>query len=892
MSNTNGTLTPPIPQHSTEPTSGAKRKRSESSAQPQSSNQSTSNAATSSGTTTRDQQTFRDMLEVLKRHDTTPSILEHTLGTKADASNSDEPTAKRLKLVDGEAGDTIALRVRSGAYATLSDLERDISAACSEVIAPIKAKERTKNGLLHGRLPPDDVKALRRVAAFEHIAKGIIKREAQDAMQEGASTAGTESSVKNEHMFNGIKREPGISPAPTLGPNSRTVLTLFGNAPGPRQLFSSLQHAAPVNGEDTVNAETMLSLKRNVTLHLATYSHLPQTYHNSNRQERTGILSHAAAASLVSGEVLPKPSRKNGYTVQSLTVGGWLSYGGIDAVKEPTSPASKRKQRDRALSSGESGKPAPEELTQESEAKEEALFRAAYSSFAPSHDNTKALVPTEVKSQVWWHKVGRKRYDEHFAIDPALEEPSAKSIIQEEEVADGVDEAEQFKNTIDNFDEDTVKIDHVLSVARDEERDTEQVLREVSELLQTLSSYQRIRNMFLASGSRTPASPSPLLSAMVGTPTEPTVEEINTYRSLRSRLAELVDKLPPYVVAKLDGEQLEDLRVSKMILMEGKEYHGTMEEDTLTRTQRGTAMAAAAGLIRPTANANSYTPAANSYGRTPSVSTASRPAPAAATYASTRTPAPGYGQRYAGGQSQGYGNYGTPNAPATAPRPSYTQMAAYNQANRPPAQQQSYGQANGQQYGARPAYGQQYGQSTPQTQPQMRSGYPATNPSMYQNRAQNSSAYTQGGAAGSPYARSASPSTAARPATYNGPTYTQPRPAHGTTPANPSQPGQPVRNGQYYNGQQPGSGRATPNNYPAQGQTTSSVGPSGFHSSSMTADQQHVMMERQRAQLAQQPQARLAAQASQADMGRQGSGTPQPSAAAQDGRANGAPMVA
>lgn len=817
--------------------------------------------------------------------------------------------------MDGEAGDTIALRVRSGAYATLSDLERDISAACSEVIAPIKAKERTKNGLLHGRLPPDDVKALRRVAAFEHIAKGIIKREAQDAMQEGASTAGTESSVKNEHMFNGIKREPGISPAPTLGPNSRTVLTLFGNAPGPRQLFSSLQHAAPVNGEDTVNAEVPLEelglsnmltatkilplraddaiaqKKRNPTFGdifppPANLSQLQPPRANRHSLPRSGSIS------LVSGEVLPKPSRKNGYTVQSLTVGGWLSYGGIDAVKEPTSPASKRKQRDRALSSGESGKPAPEELTQESEAKEEALFRAAYSSFAPSHDNTKALVPTEVKSQVWWHKVGRKRYDEHFAIDPALEEPSAKSIIQEEEVADGVDEAEQFKNTIDNFDEDTVKIDHVLSVARDEERDTEQVLREVSELLQTLSSYQRIRNMFLASGSRTPASPSPLLSAMVGTPTEPTVEEINTYRSLRSRLAELVDKLPPYVVAKLDGEQLEDLRVSKMILMEGKEYHGTMEEDTLTRTQRGTAMAAAAGLIRPTANANSYTPAANSYGRTPSVSTASRPAPAAATYASTRTPAPGYGQRYAGGQSQGYGNYGTPNAPATAPRPSYTQMAAYNQANRPPAQQQSYGQANGQQYGARPAYGQQYGQSTPQTQPQMRSGYPATNPSMYQNRAQNSSAYTQGGAAGSPYARSASPSTAARPATYNGPTYTQPRPAHGTTPANPSQPGQPVRNGQYYNGQQPGSGRATPNNYPAQGQTTSSVGPSGFHSSSMTADQQHVMMERQRAQLAQQPQARLAAQASQADMGRQGSGTPQPSAAAQDGRANGAPMVA
>lgn len=68
----------------------------------------------------------------------------------------------------------------------------------------------------------------------------------------------------------------------------------------------------------------------------------------------------------------------------------------------------------------------------------------------------------------------------------------------------------------------------------------------------------------------------------------------------------------------------------------------------------------------------------------------------------------------------------------------------------------------------------------------------------------------------------------------------------------------------------------------------------------MTSEQQQLMIERQRAQLAMQPQARMAAQAAQAaqaDANRQGSGTPQPPAAAGaqtngDGRNGGTPMVA
>lgn len=745
----------------------------------------------------------------------------------------------------------------------MDELEEDIKDACTALTDPIKKKER-QNG---SRMPLEDLKALQRITAFEHLAADLLSRQRQ-AKNPLAKEEGDKSSDK-------IKLEP-VDLISSTAHNGKTVLSLFGNAPTQKQLFSSLQQGSrELTGADVsleqlglpnmLTATRILPLQSDDTsvskLSKPTFADVftpaavppfnaPKPIrHSSNR---------TSSISWVTGDAPVKPSRKGGYTVQPLTVGSWLDYGGMDTNKESSS--SKKKRRESVLSAGEPVKPVEDTSPAGLLAQEEALFRAAYSSFAPSRDDSKALVPEETKDRVWWHKVGQKRFDKHFVLDPALEEPGFPVALDEptkhddgEVTLGSVDELKEMEEAIQSFDDEAFRPPNILAPTKEEDRNTEKTLKTISELIETLSSYQRMRNSYVPSTSRNPTSPSPLLTANLGTISR---DENETYQTLRSRLAELISQLPPYAVAKLDGEQLEDLAISKTIIIEGKDYRGTMEEDQLTRMIRSSQAAVGmASVARPTSGND-----AAIYGRTPSIGGASRSTHAPPSYyAGARTPAANL--------SRPPPNY---NATATAPRQSYTNAASYNTpASRPAA----YNQTNGQQYYGRPStYGQQYGQATPQPPSQARPGFQPPNQPQQQSRAVNNTA----GMTGSPYTAQA--------------VYTQPRPTYGQAP-----PTQQRSNGPTYPpaGQPSNSGRATSTNYTPQPQTPSALGPSGFHSS-MTSEQQQLMIERQRAQLALQPQARMAAQA---DASKQGSATPQPPAAAGaqtngDGRNGGTPMVA
>lgn len=798
------------------------------------------------------------------RYDPTPSVLNHIL---PDASHNDSSSnarsVKRTKLADGQPAPSIAARLQQALYHSLDELEQDVKDACTALADSIKTKDR-QNAL---RIPIDDMKALQRISAFQHLVIDMLSRE-RDSTNPAAK-------LEVNKSRDNIKLEPTDSLAPTAQ-NGNTVLSLFGNAPTQKQLFSSLQQGSrDITGADAsleqlglpnmLTATKLLPLQSNdpssakqvkstfadvfIPSALPPFNPPKPIRHSSTR---------TASISFVTGDAPVKPSRKSGYTLQPLTVGSWLDYGGTDTNKESSS--SRRKRRESVLSATEPVKPVEDTSPAGLLAQEEALFRAAYSSFAPSRDDSKALVPEETKDRVWWHKIGQKRFEKHFVLDPALEEsgfpvaPDESHIADDGEVTLGsADELKEMEEAIQNFDDEAFRPPNILAPTEEEEKGTKKALRTISQLIETLSSYQRIRNAYIPSTSRNPTSPSPLLAANLGTISK---EETNTYQSLRSQLAELVSQLPPYAVAKLDGEQLEDLAISKTIIIEGKEFRGTMEEDHLTRLIRSSAaMQTAAGSARPTSG-NDAVP----YGRTPSIGGASRPPPSY--YANARTPSASL--------SRPQPNY---NPSATAPRPSYTNAPAYNTpASRPSA----YGQTNGQQYYGRPAgFAQQYGQSTPQPASQARPGFQPPGQPQQQSRAVNNTA----GMTGSPYTAQAS--------------YTQPRPTYGQAP-----PSQQRSNGPTYPPvtQPSNSGRATPTGYNPQPQTPSALGPSGFHSS-MTSEQQQLMIERQRAQLAMQPQARMAAQAAQTDANRQGSGTPQPPAAAGaqtngDGRSGGTPMVA
>lgn len=707
---------------------------------------------------------------------------------------------------------------------------------------------------------------MQRVMAFQRNAVAALQREAKADPQPKT----------NGH----VKEEPASPTSAIPAQQARTVLTLFGNAPTPRQLFSSFQHSAAAQHVATDGADleleqlglpNMLNATKVVPLDPAaalgarpkepTFADVfpPPANLPPLNPPKPKSTPRSASISWVTGDsVVPKPSRKNAYTMQPLTVGAWLDYGGRDADRE-SSGAIKRRRRESIVATAPPAKAIQDMSPAEIIAQEEALFKAAYSSFAPSTDNSRAIVPQEIRDRVWWHKIGQKRFDKRFVLDPALENSFPAPVPTEEAVDDSAvtlgstDEMKEFEAAVENFDEGAFNADSLVIDINDDARTTENMLADISALLETLSSYQRIRNSTIAAApSRNPTSPSPALALLTGTPTEPTKDETVVYKALRSQLAQMISKLPPYAVAKLDGEQLEDLAVSKTIIIKGKEHKGTMEEDQLTRMIRSSAaIQAAAGpasAARPTTDYKS-----SSYARTPSVAQPPRSAhaPNPSYYANARTPATSF-NRSTVAQS-----YNTPSA--TAQRPSYSQASGYaNTASRPA----SYAQTNGQA-GYRPGYNN-YNTFNAQQTPQQ----PAPTPGGYnaqQSQFRNSTAYNQNAATATP--------------SYNGQQPSQPRQGYGASTSQfvpPRMNGQPHAPQQMTNSttqqapppQQPNSGRATPN----LPQATSAIGPSGFHSS-MTSEQQQMMLERQRAQAAQQPLARAQAQA---DVQRVPSATPQP----------------
>lgn len=725
---------------------------------------------------------------------------------------------------------------------------------------------------------------MQHVMAFQNITTKFLAREGKK---------------ENQSKVNGdsVKKEPASESKLNTTRPGKTVLTLFGSAPTPRQLFSSFQHSSTIAQRSSVKADGVdleleeLGLPNNINA-TKVMPLDPDTVRASSTRSKEPTFAdvfpppatlpqlnppkpkstnRSASISWTTGDaLLPKPSRKNAYTMQPLNVGAWIDYGGRDADRE-SSGAIKRRRRESVISAAPVPKPVEDMTPAEIIAQEEALFKAAYGSFAPSVDNSKAIVPEEIRDRVWWHKVGERRFDKRFVLDPALDDSFPSPLYDEEAIADdsvtlgGTDELREFEEAVENFDEAAFKAESLVSTIKDEERSVEEMLEDISGLLETLSSYQRIRNSYIvAAPSRNPTSPSPLLAAAVGTPSEPTKEEIATYKSLRSQLAQMISKLPPYAVAKLDGEQLEDLTVSKTIIVEGKEFKGTMEEDQLTRMIRSSAIQAAANPPTAARPSTEYRSTAASYARTPSVSTQpprSAHAPNGTYYNSTRTPATSY-NRSTAAQS-----YATPSA--NSQRQSFTQSAYTNTVNRPP----SYGQTNGQT-GYRPGFG--YG-STFNAQATLGQP-PAQTPAAYntqQSQFRNPTAFNQNAALATP--------------SYNAQQAAQARQGYGAAATQFVQQrpnGQPQQNSQ----QQSNSGRATPTFAPPQ--TPSALGPSGFHTS-MTTEAQQMMMERQRAQLAQQPLARQQAQAS---------ATPQPPQQQQSqpqqpngdgGRgASGTPMVA
>lgn len=804
--------------------------------------------------------------------------------------------------------------------------------ASSSILAQSRVDGPVLNGTRQFLPSAEDRQLFARVLAFKKLLSNLVLREYLQKPSALQPSPGEQKLAGDEPVANGIQNKTSSRLTADSSRGSKTVLTLYGSAPQPKQLFSSLQEPIRIHSKAVANAKNTngqshiivstsddidvftpireaglpngISTTQIVPVHSAELADehkrvptlgdlfapphsLPQlnppkqSKHTATRSSSVNWFNPAEAATT------PKNSRRDVYiyTTEPQSTGQWLNYSTVPSPSQPSSPEAKRKQRDRALSIGETKAALSQEVVAaHTQAKEDALFRSAYSTFAPSHDDAAAIVPEHTKNRLWWKRTGENRFKsllmsglEHEAI-PDLEPYVGSDVMTEDP-----DEDRIFQEAVESWVPETLPkelmyVERTETQPGKEDKDTDEVLKEISELLETLHSYQRIRNLSLTSNARSTVSQNSQLTAMSGSPTSPSSSELDIYNMLKSQLSLMISTLPPYAVAKLDGQQLENLSISTRIIVDGEQYSGTMEEDEFTVKARQATLSSAAGTSARTQTPNmshgsrsghyqAHTSASAQYtqrGPYPAQASASRHSQASGPY----HPQQPYSARPTSSSSHYSGTGTTQRYPsqrsnsATSPHLAYSQQH-YGQSTPQPSQPSQYGQSASRQYfqqSSTPSnhnYHQKYSTQQPPAPQAPMQGQPyQQRPSQpgYQQRAQDSIAYNASVAA----ARSASPQKAQA--------YTpqQQRQSFST----PSQaPASNLSRQQYFQQTTPSTpyGSNPANSTSANGST---VGATGFHTH-LSAEQQAIMMDRQKAQLAQQNQAGLSTS-------RQSSGTPQP----------------
>ena len=769
-------------------------------------------------------------------------------------------------------------RQSSSSYSSVEELLEDIDLAVSDITEKLQL---AKDGDQFVPVSPSQAETSVRITAFKKRAHELVARE-----KKGKTTLPNDSVATNlaAHVANGAIGVSSLAGVNASSRENKVVLTLYGNAPQPKQLFSSLQLPARINGEtkDIVQTLREAGLPNGITTtqivpiqstgltedrkRMPTMGDLfptPSTVPQLQPPKKSSKIASTRSSTV--GWYQPAtadPHPRNGsYFKQSVSTGQWLDYSNA-----APSPGIKRRQRDRALSLGGSKAPQLEvDPTELESAKLEALFQSAYSSFAPTKDDAAAIVPSGMVGRIWWEHIGEKSFDRFMQnannlVELTVPKPDTtdQAVANVVEVDDD-DEVEQFREAVDSFERAIDPNSESVAWKAANEKDVDEVLEDISDLLRTLNSHQRNRHLNLNQSGRPGGLLKALDTSSLGTPSKPSEPEISIYEILKSQLTLMIATLPPYAVAKLDSDQLAELAINTKMEISMDDYKGVMEEDEASVRARASPFGAASASRpvpqpqqRPSSSSlygNQYSaPRAavppQYYGQTqttirpPSSNLQRLPATAQVPYPSQR-PAPSGAYR-----PNAYGNpnyQSRPQQPYT-PQPQYQANPSHHNYNRP----------SGQPYQAAP-------QSAPPAamnpryvgQPSYSQPVPAQNGMNYQ--------YDNGVNAarqGSPQKPMPSPQP-----TYNqtqaGPPYATPTTS--TMPDRRPYLQNPMAQPQMMNG-----GSTPLHHQPQHAPQQQQLGPTNY-STFMTTEQQSSMMERQRAQLAQQQglqqMARNAAQA-------------------------------
>ena len=402
-----------------------------------------------------------------------------------------------------------------------------------------------------------------------------------------------------------------LAPKPDLSAGS-TVLTAYGAAPTLRPLFTSLQRVPdgipkPVPDDALPNGVTtshILPEASALALHPGRPLTLGELFPSPRglpplQPSKPSKPAKSNVLTFYHPELTEKSKYKqNTYFSQAISTGSWLDYSNAT----PTTRA-KTKQRERAQSLA-GKKPSSTELEM---SEMESLFRGAFSSFAPCKDDTAAIVPSRQVSRLWWQRVGCRSFEKMIDAE-SPEEEAETGVAADSSMIMEIDD-EEIKKVVDNWDPSLVdpSLDEALGKKSDHDKEVDDLLEEVSDLIETLASYQRNRNLTVPT-SQDRYSADPVNGDMLRNNNlshQPSEEEMLTYQALKAQLSLIINTLPPYAVARLNSDKLAELSVSTKIEIRTDEYRGVMEEDEPARLARQQAATAATANQRQPHRASS-----------------------------------------------------------------------------------------------------------------------------------------------------------------------------------------------------------------------------------------------------------------------------------------------
>ena len=556
---------------------------------------------------------FFSFLAFYYRHDTTPSILHFEIEEGIPDGNV-RPT-KRVKHTYADdflpRPTTIAQRLSQGTYTDLAPLLDEISSVASAVISSFRSEVEKREEPPSNAPTPKDCSVdelpllLAKVLLFQQTAHNlaIVERSRRPRVFHQdiapASQMGLTSKVcltvmsQNGPLFSSLQK-------PTTVATSTTPSTASTPAPSPSTAPTSLQ-SSPLKPKSVLSELSVVQPIPESSLPViisATRAHSSKlTFNNPPLPVKTIGESFPPPPHL--RPLAPPPPRAGipyGLTWGGMRVGSpppeiihesqtktgsWLSYknDGLDALGRTGSINS------------------PTTLPAE--------FVAAYTSFAPSWDDSAVAVPSAVKQMVWWTRMGKASFhkligksDSLIVVEDASEaDADAMDVDPIEEEFEVENEEEEFRTAVENYQPAEIPIDFRLlnddwknepdttSDATSFNSDMERKLARISSLLESLYRQQHIR---LAAAppppplpTQTPNSPymsSSVATPVVGTPSQPNELEIMLYNDTVKELTDLISQLPPHMVATIHGDKDGELAISSILpLMNGKEvWKGTL----------------------------------------------------------------------------------------------------------------------------------------------------------------------------------------------------------------------------------------------------------------------------------------------------------------------------